>query len=273
MNTTGRRGRLVKSVTVYSNDPAQPRLALKIQGTVEVIVAFDPASLSLREVAAGSKVTHEVKLVGKRVADLRLRNIRSDHPAELRARLTRVAGGPALAVTFRPGKEPRSFNGLITADTGLDDPRTLQLRVWAYVTGDLQVLPRYVAFPPFDAKRHQQRTLRVRSAAGRAFAIRAVKDAAGVVRGQAAKQGKVWQITLHITKEAPRSSGTIELQTDRKDQPVIRVPYSVSRMGTGLAAHRAAKLLRRPSVLRALIPPKKDGSTPMRPAPGKRGPR
>lgn len=264
MHTAGRQGRLAKSVTVYSNDPQQPRFVLKVEGTVELLAGFEPAFLSLRDIAAGTKVTREVKLVGKRVAELRLRNIRSNRPQELAARLSRGAGGPVIAVTFRAGKKIGSFNGAITAETGLDQPRSLELRVWANVTGDLQAEPRFVVFAPFDEKRREQQTFRVRSVAGRPFAIRAVQDPTAVVQGKAVRQGKEWQIVLHLAKAGERTMGTIQLQTDRKDQPSLLVRYSISRLRPGTAAVRATQLLRRPSMLRALIPPKPDGAPPKR---------
>jgi hypothetical protein len=49
VNTAGRKGRLLKSVQVLSNDPARPAVALSLKATVKEILLIKPDTSPLLE--------------------------------------------------------------------------------------------------------------------------------------------------------------------------------------------------------------------------------
>ena len=206
---------------------------------MEVLVAFEPHYLALGRVSKDQVVTRTVAVTGTRVAALRLSEVSSNRP-ELRARLVKMKGQPALEVTLRPVQEG-SFYGVITARTNIDGARQLALTVRGTVVGDLVPDRGFVFFTPFDAKNPEPPRLQltVSSTSGRRFAIRNVEDPAGVVNGVARRRGKRWVVQLTLTRE-PARWGKILLHTDRRDQQTIEVRYSAR----GGEAARASRLSR-----------------------------
>ena len=77
MSTRGRKGKLQKTVTVYSNDPKNPRLPLKVHGEVEMLAGFEPQRINLKHVAVGETVTQTARLAGKAADKLRISELHS----------------------------------------------------------------------------------------------------------------------------------------------------------------------------------------------------
>ena len=281
VSTRGRKGALQKSVVVQSNDPKQPRYILKIKGMVEVIAAFDPDRLNLKNVAKGETVTQTVKLAGREADKLKITELVSSKPEELTAELITEEGKPAVKVTFKAGDKAGRISGRITGKTNLKNPKEIFLYIYGQISEDLVAERPFVFFPGHAGKgagsllaetasiliapfkmRNQAVKLKVSSLAGKPFEVTGVEDPQGNVIGTAKKENDEWLVFLMLAKKPKNPRGVIRILTDREDQPAIEVRYNArtslrpapSRVPPGVKPVRPGK---RPPIIR----PKQGGQT------------
>ena len=213
-------------MTVYSNDPKNPRYQLKMTGQVEVLLAFAPDRVFFRNVAKGTIKTDVVGLQGEKAGQAKLSEPTSSKP-DFKAELTTKDGKQALKVTFTaPDREGR-HSAQVSVKTGLDKPAELKLHVMAQVTGDLVPDRNYAIFSPFKPDNPPKFTLQVSSLTKKPFKIKNVVDPTGAVRGVASKKDGGWNVELTLTKAAGTPRGKIQLHTDRTDQPKLLINSSV----------------------------------------------
>ncbi len=251
VNTQGRRGALDKSVVVASNDPKNPRLTLKVVGRVEVIAGFSPPYLNLGRMLKGSKRTEVVKVEAKEPGKVRLTEVTAGDP-RVQARIVEgPAGEPAVEVTVSAGDVEGPLATMVTAKTNLDSPRQIVLRLNGMVSGDLGVSPPRVFFRDFAADKPQTLDLRVTALTGKPFRVLGVEDTQRAVRGDARQDGAAWVVALSLVRKPEAESGTLRIRTDRKDQPVLEVPYRVGGRPGGFRAGGAPLRRAIPASVRA----------------------
>ena len=147
VSTRGRKGDLQKTIVVQSNDAKQPRYVLKIKGIVEVIAAFDPDRLNLKNIAKGETVSQTVKLSGRETDKLKITELVSSKPEELTAELIEEEGKPAVKVTFKASDKAGRISARVTGKTNLKAPKEIFLYIYGQVTEDLVAERPFVLFP------------------------------------------------------------------------------------------------------------------------------
>lgn len=200
-----------------------------MKGNVEVLVGFEPDRIFLQKVPMDSIQTRTVRLVGKAIDKIEIKGLKSSDPEKINAVLIKEDGQLAVKVTLKAGKKEGRISGSVTAQTNLDKPSQITLFVWADVVGDIMPDRQYVMFAPYDQKHNPKAFVEFHSLSGRNFSINKVRDMFGFVKGKAKKQGKNWQVELTLFKKPDKWNGKVEVLTNRKDQPVIELSYSVQR--------------------------------------------
>ncbi|HOX44904.1 MAG TPA: DUF1573 domain-containing protein [Myxococcota bacterium] len=227
VDTSGRQGALEKSVFVYSNDTPRRRFELKISGTVEVQVGFEPPRLKLRNVLKGSRASQQLKLIGRDLANAKLQVLRTSDPQALQAKLVQVDGQPGLEVGFQAGPKPGRFEAEVVLQTGLPGQPEARLPVVVDATGDLVIDQEVVDFGLVSPTKPVSRTVRLWSLGGKPFEVKGVEDPDGLVAGKAQKSGSEFTLVLDAMRSGDKGAGEVIVRTDRKDQPEVRVPYHV----------------------------------------------
>ncbi len=229
-----------------------------MKGEVKVTVAFQPERLFFRNAIKGSVKTQVVNIVGEKAKEVKLSDIKSTKP-EVSTELIDQDGKKAMKVTLKAPQQIGRFSALVTAKTGLKKPAELKLFVSAQVTGDLVPDRNFVLFSPFNKDHHPEFKLKIRSLSEKPFKIKTITDPQGVVTGKATRKGKDWEITLTLSKESKVPRGKLKITTNRADQPVLSVNYSIrsTHPRTPVNMRRMGASGTKP----ILIPNRKGGST------------
>jgi hypothetical protein len=230
LHTRGRKGRLAKSVTVFSDDPKTPRLTLRLDGQVEVLLAFEPSRLYLKRVAKNATLERVVRVVGKLADKAKLSAPTSRSPMVTAKVVRDDSGRQAVALTIRPGAKEQRFTSSVSVSTGLDEPKKLDLFIWGVVTPDVYAERGYVFFPPYRKKGLVRVETRLTSLSGKPFKVRKIVDPAGVIKGEllpATKGEKGRRLRLTLTRKPVKKRGKLRIELDRKDQPTLELNYGV----------------------------------------------
>jgi uncharacterized protein DUF1573 len=231
-DTTHDGGHKARTVTVYSNDPAQPVTILTLQGSIAADVTAEPRQLYLGHVARGQTVANEVRLVPDEHAVVTLAGV--------------DAGGRVIEATLddaAPGASGRRLRVAVKSDAPLGRFQesvivrstsrlhpTLSIPIAGVVDGDVVISPRTLSFGPIMPGRAASLTLAVRNQ-GKTPVHVTVADLVpplGRVQISAVRDGQEYRLSVALNDPLPtgRLQGTLQIHTDHPDQSLITVPFS-----------------------------------------------
>lgn len=180
---TGKVGAQHKQIHVFSNDPANPDIALTVQATVEPVVFVEPKVLNFTQVAKGEAKSLTVKITGR--------------PKDFAATLATVARSDLFTVKVL-GTEPVKVNGKDMRETTIEvtlagnapvgrladslsvrtnDPGEpmVTCTLSGFVNGDLKSEPQVMAFGVVKPGDKFENELKVASRSGKPFKITKVE--------------------------------------------------------------------------------------------------
>lgn len=236
--STGRHGIQTKYITVYSNDPVEPKT--KLEFTVEIQVLYNitpPGMINLHSVRRGQTVARTIDITptaGRTSLEILDLQVPQDSPLSLQHEPFKANDGTGQRIRMTVG-EHVSLGRLTTKVTiklsvdGVERERVLAVR--GQVVGDLTWLPKTV-----DATRrvapHGQRfaPVTVRSTDKMPFQI--LETDAGPLFDvtfeavKSAPKGTQYSVFITLRDDAPPGPfGTmLEIGTNLLDQPLVRVP-------------------------------------------------
>ncbi|APG27153.1 hypothetical protein A7E78_04460 [Syntrophotalea acetylenivorans] len=115
-DSTRFRGAVTKTISLYSNDPAQSVMQLHVKGIVREVLSVVPAQINLGAVTTGKTAVSQATLKNQSDGDLRLENVQTSSP-DLVVKLSegRLPAGQStvmeIQLTSRPGQN--RFRGYV----------------------------------------------------------------------------------------------------------------------------------------------------------------
>ena len=255
-NSQGRPGKQTKTVTVRSNDPAEPKAILKLTVEVVTLVRITPPSrnFNIGNVRRGELVAKKVRVLPSD-PDQRLEIVSFDVP------------GGALTFTTEPivrsNYEGYSLRFRVDEDAPLgelqaigklvvkvgDQTETKRINIRGRILGDLTVRPLVVraALEKASPRGQQLRPVVVASATGKPFEIHQASAGANFdVTVEPGQERTEYSVVLNIAEGAADGpcGAFLEILTNSPVQPLIRVPVYVN-VAPRLSAKPPLVLLRR----------------------------
>ncbi len=137
-DTTNDLGRETRTITVYSNDPAQPVTTLTMLADVDADVAADPPQLYVGHVARGQAAPNEVRLVIANTAAVAVGPIETNGKVVEASVLDAapLSKGKRLRVTIRPDAPPGRFKEAVRVRTSSRRRPVLTIGVTGIVDRD-----------------------------------------------------------------------------------------------------------------------------------------
>ncbi len=281
-DSTGRRGRQMKSIAVSSNDPAQPTISVEFTAEVDALYEMRPTgALNLRAVRRGESAERTLDIFpgGSRKA-VKIHSIETapDSPVTFQTEL--FQDGERTGQRIRAAMRDDLPLGTVIAEAtiklevdGVVKERVVSIR--GEVVGDLIWQPQLV-----DVTRQSSApglrlpAVSVRASGQTPFEIGGVEAGplltAKVEETPNAPKGTQYSVVLALRDDAPAGpfAATAEIRTSSLDQPVIRVPIFgivaapvdvdppvvlLRQDGTPIGAKRRVKLQASPQTQLALI--------------------
>lgn len=254
-----KRGKQHQTVTLITNSTEQPQVQLTVHANVKPLTWTEPTVVHFSRIDKGGTRTVELEVIS-RVKDFKIESFKISNPVTFTAEL----GEPVEFYSEEEGETLRKHTITIglaqTAPIGnhnetisirTNDPRKLALnqQIIAEVVGDILPVPNRVSLGVVRPMDPMLGEVRVSSRSGKPFKIeRAIPHLVTggsveveVVPDPASPEGTGYKLLL--TGVAPDRiqpvRGEIELRTDNKDQPSIRIPiYATVRGGGNQAVAR-----------------------------------
>ena len=239
-DTLGRTGDLEKRVTVVAGDPKVPAIQLYVRAHVAPMIAVEEESEEREEdefIYLGDHVTRELKLVGPRAGEAHLAIERITSP-DITADIIQQpadAGPPRLRVTVTANTLGHYHGGVFLSTGIAAKPTIMHFFEWV-VLGNVTVAPRAMHFEVEAASKradgHEQVAL-VRSRLD-GFVVRSAKTSSPAFSAEVKRSAKDGEFELHVRVANPdvlarTDAASVELSTNDKIEPVVRVPIAISR--------------------------------------------
>lgn len=241
VDTTGRSGKQMKTVTVKSNDPKTPSVTLRVEMNIRKEIDLQPSSVNFGVIDLGKEGRQEVKLTNTGEKPLRVTGIDSnnekikavvvspsvpDKPGES-GPVVGEANPVTIAVSVDASSEMGNVNGQITIHTDNPSKPTLPLYVGGKFSGDIEVYPANVFFGLMRNSQPSNRTARLYSRSGTPFKIEKVETEGMPMtithKPLEGKEGYELQILVNGELQPDQNRGKIHIVTTHPKQKTVDI--------------------------------------------------
>ena len=238
LDTARLSGRTTKTVSIYTNDPDQPVLALTLTGQVTTDLVVSPNPLYLGHVRRGDDTRHEVTIAPGRPGARYVVERLEDTNRAIRARLEPGAEGRGQRVVVELDREMPlgRFNEKLTLHTTSPRDPVITVSVFGSIEGDLVVLPPQVTFGVTRGGTAPERDLYIRNRGARPVTVTrvVVPDDVATYTLRAVEDGLEYRLTLRLRDRLPpgKVETEVEIFTDHPEEGHLVVPlYAIVRDG------------------------------------------
>lgn len=236
VKTEGFRGPIAKSLSVYTNDPENPRIVLVIKAILREMVEVDPGYVRFRAVV-GEPAQPSVQTVWSADRqDLEVLGVESPYPfveAEVRPaadgeRKDGIEGRQwRLTVTLAPDAPPGPLADHLQLRTNHPDQKIVQVPLSGLVRPVLGVTPPVANFGKRELVEPYVASLEVHNFATREVSLGAVESDVAGLSGQVEpiKEGRRFQLRVTLDPSMPKGEfeGKLRIATDNPVQPLLEV--------------------------------------------------
>lgn len=228
-DTHFQKGHQVRAITVSTNDPANPQVALTMQGNVKKQVEAAPAQVAFGTLRKGTEDTKQVvinDLMGG--GPFRVGPVSNSSPSIKVVQEKRPDGKPGavLKVSLLKTMPVGPFDDTIKITT---NRIPLQVDVFGTVTGDLSIDPAQVSFGIVPKGQDIVRILKLSNQGPRAVKVLDVTSStpAVVASTETVDAGKEFKITVTLRRGTAEGQlrGQLQIKTDDSEQATINVPF------------------------------------------------
>ncbi len=225
-----RVGQASQTVTLVTNDPAQPRVAIKLTGEVKPLYDLDPKEgLIFGQLTQSSDATRRVTIVNKYTEPLRLTLKEGQDSGPFVIELQEIEQGTryALTATTKPPLRVDRFQNVLILATGLELVPEIRVPLYGFVQPPVMVRPTKL-FLPKNSVSEMRRVLQLSFAPDYPLEVTSVKATHDAIKVAAQKvepgaDGKpvdAYQITVTLPPGEMIPEGAepaVEITTSAKD--------------------------------------------------------
>lgn len=230
-------GKVLKHITVISNDPDTPEYKLIISGNVIEEVVVEPRKVSFDEILYGTGVTKILSI--KSVVDpgFKIKQVVSNNPdIKVILKKDEIKNEYVLDASLNKDAKLGRLNSKITLHTNSKRMPKVEIPCYGRIVGDISVYPPRISCGVVEEK--IEKTVPVYATAyNMEVAINSVKIEPDFLKAEFSKiDDKIgtYKINVTLKKDAPvgRFTGGLKIFTTSKNQPVLEVPvYGMVKEG------------------------------------------
>ncbi|MGR3174247.1 MAG: DUF1573 domain-containing protein [Candidatus Scalindua sp.] len=228
-NSRSYTGNVTKSISVISNDPERPSYKLTISGEIIEDVSIKPRNIDFGSVYIGEKTNKTVTIKSQTKPDFKIKKITSSKPF-INASITEEKNGEyVIKVALENNFEIGRFSGGIYLETNSQIQKKVTIPFFGEIVGDVTTYPKkiYYGFVTRGKELTHKLFVKINKNNIKILSIKTSPDYVSskiVEKGETDNQHYLIEVRLHAEAAAGKIGGLLELYTNSKIQPVIRIP-------------------------------------------------
>lgn len=233
-NPRGRRGRQEKQVVISSNDPRQPKLMLKLVGTVTADIDCQPQRVDFIDIKERDAVERTISVAIREGVIARVTGV-SVSSDVIKASLSASGSGSDVRVVVStvPPIPPGVTRATVTITTDHPKYPSITVPVQIHVPSDIVVVPGAISLSLDEGQAGAASTLMVslKSRSGKPFRILGVATPSPEIVHRVINETPFsYRIEISNVVASPQLNGKwLRVTTDRPGNAEIRVPFQTYR--------------------------------------------
>ena len=221
-------GGIAKSVTVFTNDVANPKINLVVKALVREPVVARPGYARFMTVQ-GQAVDSNVQTISATDgSEIEVLSVSSPYPY-LKATYSREEGGPwRVELSLDRGAPAGPMADYVVVTTDHPEQPQVKIAVSGLVRPIISVAPRVADFGRREVAEPQSKSLEVKNLGTAEVQVtEVVSDVAGLDAAlEAVEEGRHYRINLTLTDAVPKGDfeGSLTIKTSSARQPVVQIP-------------------------------------------------
>jgi len=228
-NTRSYRGNVRKSITVMSNDPNSPKYKLSLSGEIIEEISAKPQTINFGSIHINEEIDKNVTIKSLTEYNLNITKITSSKPFVNASIAEKNEGGYNIKVTLKDNLKVGRFSGNISLET--DSPRQPKLIVpfLGEVKGDITTYPKRIYYGTVTSGKELTQKLFVMFNKDD-IKISNTKVSPDFLSAKVIEKYEennphcLIEIKLHKEAIVGKLNGLLELKTNSKMQPIIKIP-------------------------------------------------
>ena len=241
MNTAGLAGKISKSATIYSNDPANKAVKLSLTGTVKPYISVTPRRFVYLTAKQNETEQRKLRISSVDEQTFKILDVKSTLDKDVvKYDLKETQPGKEYELTIETaGAKVGRYGGDIELTTNNPMKSTVNIRVNVDIRGEIMTIPQFVSFGNVDPKRLPKVTFKrrilIRRENNKEFKLTHAKydDKKYQVELKKPSNGVGYEVIITLRPENfPKGPyrDEILLKTDVESQPIVRIPIAAKFM-------------------------------------------
>jgi hypothetical protein len=232
LKTSTHGGKVTKTVTVTTNDPAQQSIKLNLIAEVQVMFALEPFILNFGRFKKGEPQVRYISVTGEEKDKTKILSATArgkDIKVETSADGFDNSKDKRIKVSVLPDVKVGQFRDVISVTTDHKTIKNMTISVFGEVAGDITVTPRSFSFGFFEKGKAVEKIVSLKANPPATFKILKAVSTSPDVKLDVVPlvEGKEYQVKARVKETFDQDSlrGNIVITTDNKEQPTVEVMY------------------------------------------------
>ncbi len=228
-NSGSYNGKVTKSITVNSNDPDNPITRLTISGEVSELISITPARVNFGSIYIGSKIDKVITVTSD--TSFNINKLTASKPFLNASIKEKKDSEYTINVSSKDNQEIGRFSGAVFLETDNKEQPRVTIPVFGEITGDITAYPKKLYYGKI--KKGEERTQKVFVKLNKEnikiSEIKVTPDylSARIVENYKGNNAQfLIEVKLLNNTAIGKLKGLLEINTNSKVQPVIKVPIS-----------------------------------------------
>jgi len=228
-NSKSYKGKVTKSISVISNDPERPSYKLTISGKIIEDVSVKPKNINFGLVYIGEKTNKTVTIKSQTKPDFKIKKISSSKPFINASIVEEKNGEYVIKVVLKDNHKIGRFSGGIYLKTNSRIQKKVNIPFFGEIVGDITTYPKriYYGITTRGKELTQKLFVKINKINTKILEVKTFPDYVStkiVEQGETDNPNYLIEVKLDAETTIGKINGVIELHTNSKIQPVVRIP-------------------------------------------------
>lgn len=222
-------GKVTKSISVISNDPERPSYKLTISGEIIEDVIIRPKNINFGTVHIDEKTDKTITIKSQTKTDFKIKKITPSKPF-INASITEEKNGEyVIKVALENNPEIGRFSGGIVLETNSRIQKKVVVPLFGEIVGDIITYPKkiYYGYVASGKELSQKLYVKISESNIKILSINVSPDYIDtkiIEKNETDNHHYLIEVKLHAEAAVGKIGGVLELHTNSKIQPVVRIP-------------------------------------------------
>ncbi len=223
------RGNVTKSITVISNDPNSPKYKLTLTGEIKEDIITTPKNINFGSIYIGGKIDKTVKVKSITESNLNIKKIRSSKPFVNVSIAEKDKEGYTIKVALNDNHKIGRFSGGIYLETNSPRQPKVKIPFFGEIIGDITTYPKKIHYGSLTSGKEitQKLFVKINKDGIKVLNTKVSPDFLSTkIIEKNVKNNPHFLIEIKLHKDATigKLNGLLELYTNSKIQPIIKIP-------------------------------------------------